>query len=77
MSERMRLDEAMLYADPGPIKLNIVRAARTIIHQAEQIERLQKALSLTVVRSGPNPLTRFEHMYDSGELLPEDMEAPK
>ncbi|MDD2326111.1 MAG: hypothetical protein PHW63_08965 [Alphaproteobacteria bacterium] len=52
------------------------RAARTVEVQSEQIERLQRALSLNVVRGGTNALTRFEYMYQRGELLPDDMEPP-
>lgn len=48
----------------------------TAEQQAEQIERLQRALSLNVVRGGTNALTRFEYMYQRGELLPDDMEPP-
>ena len=50
------------------------RAARTVVAQAEQIERLQRASSLNVVRGGTNALTRLECMYQRGELLPGDME---
>ena len=78
MSDRMSVTEAQAYLDTwstgDSVDMWKVRAARTVVAQAEQIERLQRASSLDVVRGGTNALTRLEYMYQRGELLPDDME---
>ena len=78
MSDRMSVTYAQAYLAPwstgDSVAMWKVRAARTVVVQAERIERLQRALSPNVVRGGTNALTSFQYMYQRGELLPDDME---
>lgn len=62
----------------GASKSMLAEAARTVVAQAEKIERLQSAVraadGLVLTFSGLPPRTDFENAYN---LAPSDMEAPK
>jgi|LSQX01.1.fsa_nt_gb hypothetical protein len=82
----MPLDEAREWVAQDKSTRSTARAARTIVHQAEQIERLQAALRQADKDAfwvsadryvGPGPLVYEEPDWGTYSLLPDDMETPK
>lgn len=69
----MPLDEAREWVAQDKSTRSTARAARTIVHQAEQIERLQAVVRRVDVLLG-NEL--IDSLTLVGGLLPGDMEAP-
>lgn len=85
----MSVDRARRLTDGGRHTTHsgwVMPAARTIVHQAEQIERLQAALRQADQDAfwasadryvGPGSLTYEEPDWGTYDLLPGDMEAPE
>lgn len=69
----MPLDEAREWVAQDKSTRSTARAARTIVNQAEQIKRLQRAVNYAVINSLQDA---FDLVVD-GVLHPEDMEAPE
>ena len=76
MSDRMSVTDAQAYLDTwstgDSVDMWKTRAARAVVVQAEQIERLQNALN-EIEDWGMNVL---ESMAGVGIILPDDMEPP-
>lgn len=73
MSDRMGVAEARTFATGyGTTVVNEVRAARTVVAQAEQIERLQNALHKADKWGGEV----LNNLIEDDIILPGDMEDP-
>ena len=68
----MRLDEALEWVAQDKSTRSTARAARTVVAQAEQIERLQKA-----IRAMSYPCAgELIGLIGKGVVRPDDMEPP-
>ena len=81
----MRLDEALEWVAQDKSTRSTARAARTLVAQAEQIERLQNALRDAEVQrrevwvsngADIDPQGKVHWDYQYRALLPGDMESP-